>query len=68
MPPLVLSEEEVLERQALASSGTLSYSILQRAQIVLAFGARETNTLSPNGRVSRASPSARSAIPAESLA
>jgi len=44
MPPLVLSEDDVQQSQALANSRSLPYSIVQRAQIVLACGAGETNT------------------------
>ena len=44
MPPLALSEEEVQQLQALAHSRSLPHSIVQRAQIVLACGAGETNT------------------------
>jgi len=44
MPWLVLSEEEVQQLQALAHSRSLLHSIVQRAQIVLACGAGETNT------------------------
>ena len=44
MPPLVLTEDEVQQLQALASSRSLPHSIVQRAQIVLACGAGETNT------------------------
>jgi putative transposase len=44
MPPLVLSGDEVQQLQALASSRSLPHSIVQRAQIVLACGAGETNT------------------------
>jgi putative transposase len=44
MPPLVLSDDEVQQLQALAKSRSLSHSIVQRAQIVLACGAGETNT------------------------
>jgi len=36
MPPLVLSDDEVQQLQALASSRPLPHSIVQRAQIVLA--------------------------------
>jgi putative transposase len=43
MPPLVLSEEEVQQLQALASSRSLPHSIVQRVHIVLACGAGETN-------------------------
>ena len=44
MPPLVLSEDDVQQLQALAKSRSLPHSIVQRAQIVLACGAGETNT------------------------
>ena len=44
MPPLELSEDEVQQLQALAHSRSLPHSIVQRAQIVLACGAGETNT------------------------
>jgi putative transposase len=44
MPPLVLRNDEVQQLQALASSRSLPHSIVQRAQIVLACGAGETNT------------------------
>ena len=44
MPPLVLSDDEVQQLQALASSRSLPHSIVQLAQIVLACGAGETNT------------------------
>ena len=44
MPPLVLSEDEVQQLQALANSRSLPHSIVQRAQIALACGAGETNT------------------------
>ncbi|MFO7630752.1 MAG: hypothetical protein R6W06_14800 [Prochlorococcaceae cyanobacterium] len=44
MPPLVLNEEEVQQLQALAHSRSLQHSIVQRAQIVLACGAGESNT------------------------
>ena len=44
MPPLVLSEDEAQQLQALANSRSLPHSIVQRAQIVLACGAGETNT------------------------
>ena len=42
MPPLVVSEEEVQHLQA--HSRSLPHSIVQRAQIVLACGAGESNT------------------------
>jgi putative transposase len=44
MPPLVLSAEEVQQLQALASSRSLPHSTVQRAEIVLACGAEETNS------------------------
>jgi putative transposase len=44
IPPLILNEDEVQQLQALASSRSLPHSIVQRAQIVLACGAGETNT------------------------
>ena len=44
MPPLVLSDDEVRQLQALASSRSLLHSIVQRAQIGLACSAGETNT------------------------
>ena len=44
MPPLVLSDDEIQQLQSLASSRSLPHSIVQRAQIVLACGAGETNT------------------------
>ena len=44
MPPLVLGDDEVQQLQSIASSRSLSHSIVQRAQIVLACGAGETNT------------------------
>ena len=44
MPPLVLSDDEVQQLQGIASSRLLPHSIVQRAQIVLACGAGETNT------------------------
>ena len=44
MPALVLSGDEVQQLQALAHSRSLPHSIVQRAQIVLACGAGETNT------------------------
>jgi putative transposase len=44
MPALVLSDDEVQQLQALASSRSLPHSIVQRAQIVLACSAGETNT------------------------
>jgi putative transposase len=43
MPPLVLSDDEVQQLQSVANSRSLPHSIVQRAQIVLACGARETN-------------------------
>ncbi|MFM8524704.1 MAG: helix-turn-helix domain-containing protein, partial [Cyanobacteriota bacterium] len=44
MSPLLLDEVEAQQVQALANSSSLPHSIVQRAQIVLACGAGETNT------------------------
>lgn len=44
MPALVPSDDEVQQLQSLASSRSLLHSIVQRAQIVLACSAGETNT------------------------
>jgi len=44
MAPLVLGDDEVQQLQGIASSRSLPHSIVQRAQIVLACGAGETNT------------------------
>ncbi len=44
MPPLVLSDDEVQQLQEIASPRSLPHSIVQRARIVLACGAGETNT------------------------
>jgi putative transposase len=44
MPPLVLSDGEVQQLQGIGNSRSLPHSILQRAQIVLACWAGETNT------------------------
>ena len=44
MTPLVLSDYEVQQLQGIANSRSLPHSIVQRAQIVLACGAGETNT------------------------
>lgn len=44
MAPLVLGEDEVQQLQGIASSRSLPHAIVQRAQIVLACGAGETNT------------------------
>jgi putative transposase len=44
MPPMVLSVDEVQQLQSIANSRSLPHSIVQRAQIVLACGACETNT------------------------
>jgi len=46
MHPLVLSDDEVQQLQALASSRSLPHSIVQHAQIVLDCSAGETNTAS----------------------
>ncbi len=51
MPPLELSEDEVQQLQALAHSRSLPHAIVQRAQIVLACGAGETNTAPPTKAV-----------------
>ena len=48
MLPLVLSEGEIQQLQSIASSRSLPHSIVQRAQIFLACGAGETNTLITN--------------------
>ena len=42
--PLVLGDDEVQQLRALAHSRSLLHSIVQRAQIVLACGAGESNT------------------------
>jgi putative transposase len=44
MPPLVLTEDDVQQLHSIANSRSLPHSIVQRAQIVLACGAGETNT------------------------
>lgn len=44
MPLLVLAEDEVQQLQSIANSRSLPHAIVQRAQIVLACGAGETNT------------------------
>ncbi|MFN9695688.1 MAG: helix-turn-helix domain-containing protein, partial [Synechococcaceae cyanobacterium] len=44
MPPLVLREGEIQQLQSIASSRSLPHSIVQRAQIVLACAAGESNT------------------------
>ena len=44
MPPLSLSEEELRQLQSIANPRSMPHSIVQRAQIVLAFGAGESNT------------------------
>ena len=44
MPPLVLGDDEVQQLQSIANSRSLPHSIVQRAQIVLACEAGETNT------------------------
>ena len=44
MAPLVLGDDEVQQLQGIASSRSLPHAIVQRAQIVLACGAGETNT------------------------
>jgi putative transposase len=44
MPPLDLSDLEFHQLQSIAISRSIPHSIFQRAQIVLACGAAETNT------------------------
>jgi putative transposase len=44
IPPLTFSDDEVQQLQGIASSRSLPHAIVQRAQIVLACGAGETNT------------------------
>jgi putative transposase len=44
MPPLKLSEEEPRQLQNIANSRSMPHSIVQRAQIVFACGAGESNT------------------------
>ena len=44
MPPLVLGDDEVQQLQSIANSRSLPHAIVQRAQIVLACAAGETNT------------------------
>ena len=51
MPPLVLSDDEVQHLHSIANSKSLSHSIVQRAQIVLACGAGETITAIANRMV-----------------
>lgn len=48
MPPLVLSDAEDRQVKSIASSRSLSHSIVQRAQIVLTCGTGETNTAIAN--------------------
>ena len=48
LPPLVLSDEEVQQLQSIANSRSYPHSLVQRAQIVLACGAGETNTAIAN--------------------
>jgi putative transposase len=45
IPPLDLSDEEVQQLQSIAYSRSFPHSIVQRAQIVLACAAGETNTV-----------------------
>ena len=45
MLPLILSDDEVQQFQSIANSWSLPHSIVQRAQIVLACRAGETNTV-----------------------
>ena len=44
MPPLALSEGEAQQLRSIASFRSLPHSIVQRAQILLACGAGESNT------------------------
>ena len=44
MPPLALSEDDVRELQSIGNSRSMPHALVQRAQIVLACGAGETNT------------------------
>ncbi|MCX5951975.1 MAG: helix-turn-helix domain-containing protein, partial [Cyanobacteria bacterium] len=44
MQPLVLSDDQVQQLQSIANSRSLPHAIVQRAQIVLACAAGETNT------------------------
>jgi putative transposase len=44
MPPLALSEDDVRELQSIANSRSMPHALVQRAQIVLACDAGETNT------------------------
>ena len=44
MPPLELIENDIRELRSVANSRSLPHALVQRAQIVLACGARETNT------------------------
>jgi putative transposase len=44
MPQLVLCDADVQRLQSIASSRSLSHSIVQRAQILLACGVREAST------------------------
>ena len=46
--PIELSADEVSQLQSLAGSRTLPHSIVQRAQIILACAAGETNTAMAN--------------------
>ena len=48
MPSLVLSDDEVQQRQSIANSRSLAYSIVQWLQIVLACAAGEANTAISN--------------------
>jgi len=45
MPPLVLSDDEVHQPQAFTRSRSVPSSLVQRAQIVVAYSAGETNTV-----------------------
>ncbi|MFM8545503.1 MAG: helix-turn-helix domain-containing protein [Vulcanococcus sp.] len=48
MPPLVLSDDEVRHLQSIANSRSFPQSLVQRARMILACGAGETNTAIAN--------------------
>lgn len=49
MPPLVLNDEDIQQLRIIPNSRSYPHSLVQRTQIVLACGAGETNTATPNG-------------------
>jgi len=49
MPPLVLNDEDIQQLRIIPNSRSSPHSLVQRTQIVLACGAGETNTATPNG-------------------